>query len=90
MSTFEVLKNRLTNLDPFSTEVAVKRILALANTLEITQEQAEKLIVLANQNGSHDALTTEQYLHDLDERLLLCEKALIELAKLIDGGSQNG
>ena len=49
--SYDVLKNRLTNGEPYLLTTAMERINALADTLEITQEQAEELTALAKQNG---------------------------------------
>lgn len=49
--SYEVLKNRLTNGDPYLTTTAMDRINALADNLDITQEQAEELTNLAQMHG---------------------------------------
>ena len=49
--SYEVLKNRLTNGDHFLVTTAMDRINALADNLEITQEQAEELTNLAQTHG---------------------------------------
>lgn len=49
--SYEVLKNRLTNGDPFLKSTALERITALADNLEISQEQADELTALAEQYG---------------------------------------
>lgn len=68
--SYDVLKNRLTNGVPYTVEAAVERINALANNLEITQEQADELIALAKQHGL-DALP-----EDLPARVATLEEAL--------------
>lgn len=68
--SYDVLKNRLTNGVPYTVEAAVERINALANNLEITQEQAEELTALANQHGL-DAMP-----ENLDGRVETLEEAL--------------
>lgn len=50
--SYEILKNRLTNGTQFLKQNAIDRINALADSLEITQEEAEKLLSLAESNGS--------------------------------------
>lgn len=50
--SYDVLKNRLSNGTPFLIQTALDRIGALADNLEITQDQAEKLTELAQANGS--------------------------------------
>ena len=67
---YEVLKNRLTNGDPFLTATAMDRINALADNLAITQEQAEELITLAQMHGL-DAMP-----EDLETRVDTLEEAL--------------
>lgn len=43
--SYEVLKNRMQNGQPFLREMALTRINALADALEISQEQADELDV---------------------------------------------
>ena len=60
MTSYEVLKNRLTNGRPYTVEAAVARITALADALEITQDQANELTALAQQyQGAGDVLLFE-------------------------------
>ena len=68
--SYEVLKNRLTNGDPYLTTTAMDRINALADSLEITQEQAEELTNLAQMHGL-DAMP-----EDLATRVDTLEEAL--------------
>ena len=49
--SYDILKNRLTNGNAFVKQTAIDRINALADTLEITQEQAEELLALAESKG---------------------------------------
>lgn len=49
--SYEVLKNRLTNGSVFLLQTALDRINALADALEITQEQADELTALAKAKG---------------------------------------
>lgn len=49
--SYDILKNRLTNGNVFVKQTAIDRINALADNLEITQEQAEELLALAEANG---------------------------------------
>lgn len=51
--SYEVLKNRLTNGTAFLLQTALDRINALADALEITQEQADELTVLAKAKGQN-------------------------------------
>lgn len=73
---YATLKNRLTNGEPFKTATAIARINALANNLTITQEQADELTALANQNGITDEDTVEG-------RLSMVEGALFELTEIV-------
>ena len=68
--SYEVLKNRLTNGKPFLTATAMERINALADNLDITHEQADELIALAQANGL-DAMPD-----DLASRVDTLEEAL--------------
>ena len=68
--SYDVLKNRLTNGDPYLTATAMERINALADNLEITQEQAEELTNLAQTHGL-DAMP-----EDLTTRVDTLEEAL--------------
>lgn len=68
--SYDVLKNRLTNGGPYLTATALDRINALADNLEITQEQTEELTALARQHGL-DALP-----EDLEGRVETLEEAL--------------
>lgn len=49
--SYDVLKNRLTNGEPYLLATALERINALADNLEITQEQAEELTAIAQKHG---------------------------------------
>lgn len=68
--SYDVLKNRLSNGSPYLLTTAMERINALADTLEITQEQAEELTALANQHGL-DAMP-----ENLEGRVETLEEAL--------------
>lgn len=83
--SYDVLKNRLTNGVPYTVEAAVERINALANNLEITQEQAEELIALAKQYGRTSI--------GAEDRLTSLELAVAELGIAVAamvGGVANG
>ena len=67
--SYEVLKNRLTNGTAFLLQTALDRINALADALEITQEQADELTALAKSKGQ-DILPD-----DLPARMELLEDA---------------
>lgn len=76
--SYDLLKNRLTNGAPYTKEAALSRINALADSLEITQEQAEELTALANAAGL-DALPK-----DTGERLAVVERGVALVYQLID------
>lgn len=48
---YQVLYNRLTNGTPFTTDTAQARITALADALEITQEEADELAGMMTGSG---------------------------------------
>lgn len=56
--SYEVLKNRMQNGQPFLRETALTRITALADALEISQEQADELTAIAQANGLDIRLRT--------------------------------
>lgn len=84
--SYDVLKNRLTNGVPFTVEAALERIRALADNLEITQEQADELAAIAQEHGSTAALSVEERLAALESASLEHDTALMELAMMITGG----
>lgn len=81
---YQVLHNRLTNGTPFTTDTAQARITALADALEITQEEADELSALAKEHGTSGA-TLEERVAALEERALEHEEALVELAGMMTG-----
>ena len=81
---YQVLYNRLTNGTPFTTDTAQARITALADALEITQEEADELAALAKAHGTSGA-TLEERVAALEERALEHEEALVELAGMMTG-----
>ena len=83
--SYDVMKNRLTNGKAFTISAAVARINALADNLEITQEQATELTELANANGVAETSTVEDRLAALEAASLEHDTALMELAALIAG-----
>lgn len=83
MISYEVMKNRLTNGRPFTVEAAVARITILADSLEITQEEAEELTALAQQYGSAAPEDTGARLQQLEVTSLEHDAALIELASQV-------
>ncbi|WP_297232221.1 hypothetical protein [uncultured Flavonifractor sp.] len=83
--SYDVLKNRLTNGVPYTVETALERINALADNLEITQEQAEELTNLAKQYGL-ESIGDE-------DRLTAVELAVAELGATVAamvGGESGG
>lgn len=75
-SSYEVLKNRLTNGSPFLLEAALARINYLADNLVITEEQRAELTTLAKQNGQNEILS-------VNERLDMLEECIIEIAQIV-------
>lgn len=84
--SYEVLKNRLLNGVPYTAEAALERIRALADNLEITQEQADELTAIAQEHGTTAALSVEERLAALEAASLEHDTALMELAMMITGG----
>lgn len=78
---YQVLYNRLTNGTAFSLQIALDRINALADALEITQEQADELVALAKERGTTGA-TVEERLAAVETHQLEQDEALMELAEL--------
>lgn len=79
---YTVLYNRLSGGIPFTASVAIARITALADALEITQEEAEELLAIARQNGTESA-TVEERLTALETRAMEQDEALMELAEML-------
>lgn len=75
-TSYEVLKNRLTNGSPFLLEAALARINYLADNLKITEEQRAELTTLAKQNGQNEILS-------VNERLDMLEECIIEIAQIV-------
>lgn len=81
--SYEVLKNRLTNGTAFLLQTALDRINALADALEITQEQADELTALAKAKGQ-DILPD-----DLTARMELLEDAAKRFNAFWDAAKQS-
>lgn len=81
--SYEVLKNRLTNGTAFLLQTALDRINALADALEITQEQADELTEIAKAKGK-DILPD-----DLLARMELLEDAAIRFNAFWDVAKQS-
>lgn len=78
-----VMKDRLNNTArPYQREAAIARIDALANDLLITQEEADELLVLAENNGENDA-DIKARLATVEAAALEHDAALMELAELV-------
>ena len=81
--SYGVLKHRLTNGNAFLLQTALDRINALADALEITQEQADELTALAKAKGK-DILPD-----DLLARMELLEDAAIRFNAFWDVAKQS-
>ena len=57
---YKVLYNRLTGSTPFAASTAIARITALADALEITQDEAAELTTLAQERGTTGATVEER------------------------------
>ena len=78
---YKVLYNRLTSDVPFAASTAIARITALADALEITQDEAAELISIAQERGTTGA-TVEERLAAVEAHQLEQDEALMELAAL--------
>lgn len=89
---FQLLKNRMENGTPFLREDAVTRISALANRLELTEQESQTLLALAESKGldvlPRDAMgrleRVEQSAMDLETAT---EELTLVMADLIGGGA---
>lgn len=79
---YKVLHNRLTGGIPFAASTAIARITALADTLEITQDEAAELTALAQERGTTGA-TVEERLAAVETHQLEQDEALMELAEML-------
>lgn len=79
---YKVLYNRLTGGIPFAASTAIARITALADALEITQEEADELTTLAQERGTTGA-TVEERLAAMETHQLEQDEALMELAEML-------
>ena len=89
---YTVLYNRLSGGIPFTASVAIARITALADALEITQDEAAELIAIAQERGTTGA-TVEERLAAVEAHQLEQDEALMELAGMLaetDGGTDQG
>ena len=79
---YKVLHNRLTGGIPFAASTAIARITALADALEITQDEAAELTALAQKRGTTGA-TVEERLAAMETHQLEQDEALMELAEML-------
>lgn len=79
---YKVIHNRLTGGIPFATSTAIARITALADALEITQDEAAELTTLAQERGTTGA-TVEERLAAVETHQLEQDEALMELAEML-------
>ena len=79
---YNVLYNRLTGSTPFAASTAIARITALADALEITQDEAAELIAIAQERGTTGA-TVEERLAAVEAHQLEQDEALMELAEML-------
>ena len=92
-TSYEVLKNRLTNGVPFTVAAALERITNLADTLVITTDEKDELVQLAQQYGSEAASTIDERVSQLETASLQHDLALAEIAGMLAalmGGVSNG
>lgn len=78
---YKVLYNRLTGDVPFAASTAIARITALADALEITQDEAAELTAIAQERGTTGA-TVEERLAAVEAHQLEQDEALMELAEM--------
>ena len=78
---YKVLYNRLTGGILFAASTAIDRITALADALEITQDEAAELTALARERGTTGA-TVEERLAAVEAHQLEQDEALMELAEI--------
>lgn len=78
---YKVIHNRLTGGIPFAASTAIARITALADALEITQDEAAELIAIAQERGTTGA-TVEERLAAVETHQLEQDEALMELAEM--------
>ena len=80
------MRNRMTNGKYFNRETAKARIARLLDELEITQEQADELCALADQNGG--GATVEERLAAVEAAAMEHDIALMELAAMMTAGGE--
>lgn len=82
---YTLLKGRLQNGSPFLKKIALERIAALANSLTISQAEAEELTALAHKNGSD--ILPEDALGRLDAVEETTDELTLMLAQMIGGAA---
>ena len=80
---YKVIHNRLTGGIPFAASTAIDRITALADALEITQDEAAELTAIAQERGTTGA-TVEDRLAAVEAHQLELDEAVMELAGMCD------
>ena len=85
-TSFEIMRNRMTNGKYFDRETAKARIARLLDELAITQEQADELTDLAEQYGG--GATVEERLAAVEAAAMEHDIALMELAAMLTGGAE--
>lgn len=78
---YKVIYNRLTGGTPFAASTAIARITALADALEITQDEAAELITIAQERSTTGA-TVEERLAAVEAHQLELDEAVMELAEM--------
>lgn len=78
---YKVICDRLTGGIPFAASTAIARITALADALEITQDEAAELTAIARERGTTGA-TVEERLAAVEAHQLEQDEALMELADM--------
>lgn len=92
-TSYEVLKNRLTNGVPFTVAAALERITNLADTLVITTDEKDELTELAKLHGLNTAVSLEERVAQIEAASLQHDLALAEIAGMLAallGGGTNG
>lgn len=80
---YKVLYNRLMSGVPFAASTAIARITAIADALEITQDEAAELTAIAQERGTTGA-TVEERLAAVEAHQLELDEAVMELAGMCD------
>ncbi len=81
---FEILRNRMTNGEPFLRSRALERITALADSLYISQAEADELTALAKANGID--ILPEDAMGRLEAVEQTTDELTLAMAEIIGGG----